>query len=112
MDADFYRREPPRRRHFLGGIFKSRRRVIVLTLGLLFLGFATFSSHGIIQRIRLEVQRRSIERSIKQAKAEQDSLKEELRRIQNDPKKIEKVARERYGMVREGERVYRVQKRE
>ena len=36
------------------------------------------------------------------------SLKEEKRRLENDPVYLEKVAREKMGLVKEGEVVYKV----
>ena len=44
---------------------------------------------------------------LEQARMEIDSLLLELDRLENDPATIERVAREEYGMVREGELLYR-----
>lgn len=40
--------------------------------------------------------------------AENDSLRQLLWKLQNDPAYVEKVAREAYGMVRPRERLYRI----
>ena len=44
--------------------------------------------------------------------AENDSLKQVLWRLENDLEYVEKVAREEYGMSRQGERVYRLAPRQ
>ena len=44
---------------------------------------------------------------LEQARMEIDSLLLELDRLENDPATIERIAREEYGMVREGELLYR-----
>lgn len=57
---------------------------------------------------------RRIERERARTQAELDSLRAELARararidsLRTDPSAIERVARERYGMIRDGERLYR-----
>lgn len=117
MEGDFYRKEDRARyrfgssvRRFFRRLLKNKPLTAALIFGLVFLTYATFSTHGIIQRIRLETQRRAMIRAIREANAEQDSLKKMLMRLENDPALIEKIARERYGMVREGEQVYRIQR--
>ena len=46
-----------------------------------------------------------------QLKAVNDSLRQVLWMLENDLDFVEKVAREQYGMVKPGERVYRVRDR-
>ena len=45
---------------------------------------------------------------IQQAEQEQKQLQDQSKALDGDKKAVEKVAREKYGMVREGEKVYRV----
>jgi cell division protein FtsB len=49
---------------------------------------------------------------IRSAEAENKRLQAESKALDGDKKVIEKVAREKYGMVREGETVYKVKKKE
>jgi len=49
-----------------------------------------------------------LQRQIDELKSKQLSLLEERRRLQEDPIYLEKVAREKFGIVREGEVVYRL----
>lgn len=43
--------------------------------------------------------------------AQIDSLSDILERLETDPRLIERVAREEYGMIKPGERLYRVKER-
>lgn len=70
--------------------------------------YVFFSSNGILQRIRLELQKNEMQEKIQTAEEEQKKLKEQSKALDGDPKAIEKVAREKYGMVRENEKVYKV----
>ena len=53
-----------------------------------------------------------MERKIREADAETKALQAQSKALDGDKKAIEKVARERYGMVRQGEKVYKVDKEE
>ncbi len=87
-----------------------RNKRILATLIVLIptLLFVTFSSKGIIRRVKLEEEKRKWKEKIIEALVEEKRLQEEIKALENDLGMIEKIARERYGMVREGETVYRV----
>ncbi len=88
---------------------KENKRASVIVLGafLLFL-YVLFNSNGIIARIRLEMEKNEALEKIEAAQEEQKKLKEQSKALDGDPKAVEKVAREKYGMVRENEKVYKV----
>jgi len=48
------------------------------------------------------------QQQLKQLKAENKELQEEKRLLEDDPVYLEKVAREKMGLVREGEVIYRI----
>lgn len=73
------------------------------------LGFVLFSKRGIIARVGLEVEKQAMQEEIAQVRQQQDSLRTIIQRLQSDTTLIEKLAREKYGMVRPGETVYRVE---
>jgi len=89
----------------------SRRAVVSIVLGFPLLLYIIFGSHGVIQRIRLQNQRTELKEKVRQAEEETGSLRGELKGLEGDKKTIEKVARERYGMHREGETVYKVKQK-
>lgn len=47
---------------------------------------------------------------VRQSEEETKQLQAQVKALEGDKKTIEKVAREKYGMVREGEKVYRVKR--
>lgn len=84
-----------------------RATVVVIAAFMLFL-YVLFNSNGIIARVRLEMQKSEALEKIRSAEEEQKKLKEQSKALDGDPKAVEKVAREKYGMVRENEKVYKV----
>ena len=110
MSGDFLRKikkkvEP---RAFVAGIWSNKKLSAILAAGLLLLGYVLFNNQGVLQRYRLERERRAMILKIQQAEKEQKQLQEQSKALEGDKKAVEKVAREKYGMVREGEKVYRV----
>lgn len=83
------------------------RSLVIAGCIVLFL-YVFFNSNGILQRIRLEMLKSETLEKIDNAEAEQKKLKNQSKALDGDPKAIEKVAREKYGMVRENEKVYKV----
>ncbi len=72
------------------------------------LGFILFGNRGVIQRVNLEIEKQHMTEQIKEAEAETEHLREKLEQVAQDDAFIEKIARERYGMIRSGETVYRI----
>ena len=73
-------------------------------------GFILFSNKGVFKRLSLEAEKRSMEEQIQAAQHEQQELLGQSKALDSDPRAIEKVAREKYGMIREGETVYKIRK--
>jgi cell division protein FtsB len=92
-------------------LLKNKRLLAGLILGLPLLIFILFGNHGVVQRLRLQHQRADLETKIQQAEEEGKRLQSESKALDGDKRAIEKVARENYGMHREGETVYKVAKR-
>ena len=84
-----------------------RATAIVAAAFLLFL-YVLFNSNGVVARIRLEMKKTEALEKIHTAEEEQKKLKDQSKALDGDPKAVEKVAREKYGMVRENEKVYKV----
>lgn len=109
MEDLFYRK--PKRAFDLRGavrrLLRNKRLLLALLIGIPLAGFAVFGNRGVVQRFRLERQKTDLEQKIREAEAEQQRLAQESKALDADKKTIEKVAREKYGMVREGETAYR-----
>jgi cell division protein FtsB len=112
MASDFYRKAPQRRwwKEKFRTILKNRRLALVLTLGLMLFVYVLVNNKGVITRIRLELQYREVVRNVKEAEEETKHLQAQLKALEGDKETIEKIARERYGMARKGETVYRIKK--
>ncbi len=91
---------------------KSNKKKSAILAGLgVFLFYVMFNSNGIVQRLRLERQKKNIMEKIQETQEEQQKLRNQSQALEGDKKAIEKIAREKYGMVREGEKVYKVVKK-
>ncbi len=112
MDDQYFRKEqkksPPQSWRKI--IFKNKFFSITLLIAFVVLSFVTFSNKGILQRLRLEEQKVGLQAQIYQTQEEQRQLQQQSKALDSDPKAIEKVAREKYGMVRDGETIYKVKK--
>ena len=82
--------------------------LLLLFIALLFLAFGG-SEDGLPELWRQRQELAEAESHVAQLQVENDSLRQVLWRLENDLDYVEKVAREEYGMVKEGEKVYRLQ---
>ncbi len=78
---------------------------VVGTIYLLFSFF--FGEMGLIQSFKIGRTRGDLEREIQELRVDNEHLRKDIERLWSDPETIEGLARERLGMVRPGERVYR-----
>ena len=112
MEGDFYRK--PQKRNWVRTarkkLFKTRRRGIITIASFILLLYILVDNKGIIARIRLESQQQEMTEKVKAAEEETKQLQSNLKALQGDKKTVEKIARERHGMVRQGETVYKVKK--
>ena len=110
MNDQYYRKVRPKYAGWLKKALRKKSVVITLIVVLPALSFILFSNRGIFQRMSLESDRREMLKKIQEAQHEQQRLLQESKALDSDQKAIEKVAREKYGMVKEGETVYKVKK--
>ncbi len=112
MEDQFYRNLHPERflKKIAKNAAKNKLRTIILIILFLFFLFLLFNNKGIIARIRLEAQHREWIEKVKSDSIETGRLQEQIKALEGDKKTIEKTAREKYGMAREGETVYQVKK--
>ena len=79
----------------------------ILALGL-FAYLLIGGDQGLYQAGQKHRELAGLEEEIARLESQNDSLRQILWRLENDLDYVEKVAREEYGMVKQGERVYRV----
>ena len=80
--------------------------IILFFLGLVLLGVIFIP--GYLKIKRLAMANRELERQIEEIKQANRKLKENQEKLINDPLYLEKVAREKLGVARKGEVVYKV----
>jgi cell division protein FtsB len=113
MENQFYRKTPPSRhliRDILKKAIRNKKRTTILLISVVMIVYLTFDNKGVIARIRLESQKKQLEQKILQAESETKELHAQIKALEGDKKTIERIAREKYGMARDGETVYRVKK--
>ena len=71
--------------------------------------YSVFSDKGVLTRIRMGREKERLNRLLEDEKRKQDSLKKEIDLLNNSDRKIEKTAREKYGMTHEGEIIYKIE---
>ena len=113
MSDLYYRKDRTgfRVRGLLKKLVGNKRVLVSLVLGVPLGLYVLFGSHGVIQRSKLLHEKADLGEKIQQAEEEQRRLQAEVKALEGDKKAIEKIARERYGMHREGETVYKVSKK-
>ena len=78
---------------------------------LMFFSFAMvfiFGDHGLLKLYNIKNQRKEIQKKISQLREEKEILKNEKSKVENDLDYIEKIAREKYKMVKPGEKIFKV----
>lgn len=112
MDEQYYRKAKARTTFFrwVTNQLKKKNILIVFLIAVPVLSFMTFSNKGLLKRLSLESEKKGMQEKIDAAEAEQRVLKGQSKALESDPKAIEKVAREKYGMLKDGETVYKIKK--
>jgi|SRR5712692_6610460 len=116
MDVQYYRKikSPRLIRNAFQKFWKRPLLRWSVLLAVPFLFFATFSNKGILQRMKLEGEKKAWQQKVREAEQEQLRLQQLSKALDIDTTSggtIEHVAREKYGMVREGETLYKVKKK-
>jgi cell division protein FtsL len=92
---------------FFKGLRKKNALILlVVSIGLVYI---LFNSRGLIQRIRLEGEKSSLERRIQALEKENASMQAEIEKLKTNDQEIERIAREKYFMHRNGEKIIKVQ---
>ena len=85
---------------------EKKKRYLWAGIGLLAVsGYIFFSNYGIYEGWQLEREKANIDAEIQNQHFIRDSLNKVIRRLDKDDGEIERLARERYGMIKPGEEV-------
>ena len=84
------------------------RRLVLPTLVGLSVYFAVFGGEYSVSEVRrIRVERAELEERLAELERANDSLRARAEALESDSATIERLARERYGMIRKGEVLYR-----
>ena len=84
--------------------FKGLVFLICFSLVIVFI----FGDHGLLKLYKIKNERQLIQKKIASLREEREKLKTEKIKIENDLSYIEKIAREKYKMVKPGEKIFEV----
>jgi cell division protein FtsB len=79
---------------------------LLVIVGCILLVDALVGDKGLLAMRQARVDYRGLELSIAAARAENASLREQARRLREDPAAIEEIARAELGLIRPGEKVF------
>ena len=74
----------------------------------LFIVAAVFGDHGLVHLLRMRGEQQELEHLAFGLQQRNEQLRQQIRRLQSDNSYIEKLARERLGLVKNDEVIYRV----
>jgi len=87
--------------------YKAWLAACVLAL-VLFVVAAIWGDHGLIHVWRLQAQQHEQEQTAFVLEQQNEHLRQRIQRLQSDDRYLEQLARERLGLVKKGEVIYRV----
>ncbi len=86
---------------------KIKRKALIVGIVIIIAGtFFLFSPYGIIKSLKLANQKNNSYKELLEMKNTNDSLRKKIIEIRTDTLEIERIAREKYGMIKQGEKVY------
>jgi cell division protein FtsB len=88
-----------KKQFFKGSVF-----LIVFSLIIIFI----FGDHGIVKLYKIKNERIIIQKKIAELRKEREKLKNQKIEAENDLGYIEKIAREKYKMVKPGEKLFKI----
>lgn len=86
-----------------------RKSFLFIVLGgFIIVWFAFIDTYSLWTRFTLSQQKADLKEKTERLKAETAELKQKIEDLKNDPALLERIAREEYGMKKEGEKVYKI----
>jgi cell division protein FtsB len=89
-----------------------RLRLIIMIVGaIVVLSFILFENHGLIKWMSVENRKKSLKEGLVAELKIRDSLTRSIDLLDKDRTEIERIAREQYGMIKPGEKVFYIEKK-
>jgi len=90
-----------------------RKSFLLLILGgFVFVWFAFIDTYSLWTRYQLSERKKELKEKTERLEAETAQLKAKINDLKSDPALLERIAREEYGMRKEGETVYKIREKE
>jgi cell division protein FtsB len=89
-------------------IKEHRKFIIISLIAVIAILFILFSDRGLLKRISLNGQKSELQNKISRELEIHDSLTNSIDKLQYDTVEIERIAREYYGMIKPGEKIYSI----
>ncbi len=97
-----------RRRLTMPKALRNPRTMLALTVGVPLVLVILFGNRGVVMRLKLARDRAALTAQIAAEHDRHDRLAGEIARLRSDPATLDRAAREKYGMARDGEIVYKL----
>ncbi len=98
----------------IGESFKPYKRHIkiigIIIASLYFVYALVFGNLGLLRYLSMRMEYKEMQARIQHLKGENQKMREAIRALRTDPEYIEALAREKLGLVKEGEIIYRFDK--
>ncbi len=89
-------------------LLKLLKRLFLLMIAGAVIAAFLFNDRGLISWYKYSMERERIEAELDSLRAEEAALRVEIEKLKFAPDYLEKLAREKYGMAKKGEKVYKV----
>ncbi len=89
-------------------LYWRRSFLLWLLIGFIVLWFGFLDTYSVWTRYQLEREKKELINETKLLHEKTQELEYEIDQLDNDPQLLERIARERYGMRKPGENVYRI----
>ena len=97
-----------KRRFSLESLFTLFKKLFLLLIAGGVIAAFLFNERGLISWYKYSMERERIESELDSLREEESALRAEIEKLKFAPEYLEKLAREKYGMAKKGEKVYRV----
>ncbi len=94
--------------NFLNPLIWRRSFLLWLLIGFIIIWFAFLDTYSLWTRYQLEREKTTLVEETEEFQKKTEQLEEKIDQMNNDPEKLERIARERYGMRMPDENVYRI----
>ena len=81
-------------------------RYLVVAVGCVLIIDALVGDRGFLAMLKARQQYRTLEASLARSRAENAQLREQARRLREDPQAVEDIARRELGLIRPGEKLF------